>query len=162
MLMICFRGKLVRNLTRYSNRFFKAHSRTISASKIGQSRALYSPKYDGCAPKRNTSNSALSTPKKKPSQGISSSRMIDAAIAATSFVSASPVEVDSWRKMCGALPRDGERSGLGMASWTSLLIFFWKGSSLLVRSVCALQKKTRDALPLTAEGTTATQQLPSC
>jgi hypothetical protein len=32
----------------------------------------------------------------------------------------------------------------------------------LLRSVCALQKKTRDVLPLTAEGTTATQQLPSC
>jgi hypothetical protein len=41
---------------------------------------------------------------------------------------------------------------------------FWKGSSLLQRSVCALQKKKNGmrSRPLTAEGTTATQQLPSC
>jgi hypothetical protein len=39
---------------------------------------------------------------------------------------------------------------------------YGKGSLLLVRSACALQKRTRDVLPLTAEGRTATHQLPSC
>jgi hypothetical protein len=43
---------------------------------------------------------------------------------------------------------------------TQELFFFWKGSSCAAH---ALSKKgTRDVLPLTAEGRTATQQLPSC
>jgi hypothetical protein len=52
------------------------------------------------------------------------------------------------------VPRDGHRSQRHRES--AINTFFWKGSSqLLLRSVCALQKKTRDVLPLTAERTTA-------
>jgi hypothetical protein len=45
------------------------------------------------------------------------------------------------------------------------VLFFWKGSSLLLRSVCALKKKKhgmRSHSPRKRQQTTATQQLPSC
>jgi hypothetical protein len=40
--------------------------------------------------------------------------------------------------------------------------FFLERFFTVFRSVCALQKRTRDVLPLAAEGRTASQQLPSC
>jgi hypothetical protein len=54
-------------------------------------------------------------------------------------------------------------SGSGFCGVHSVVCFFWERFfTLAAQRMRSPKKKTRDALPLTAEGTTATQQLPSC